>query len=75
MSGRARSSLFERLSESAFRDLMSDRPVSTAARLPPVILLEKCPVCSQWLTQGAKAMGQCRSCESWIGVLVRQITH
>ena len=64
------SSLFERLSEDAFRDLMRDKPVA-GPRVPPVILLEKCPVCAEWLPQGSREMGQCRACEAWISPLVR----
>ena len=65
-----RSSLFERLSDYAFRELMRDKP-PRGSRPPSVIELERCPVCREWLPQRSKETGQCRACDAWIGPLVR----
>lgn len=70
MVARAGSSLFERLSESAYRDLMTDKPAA-GPRQPPVILLQRCPVCLEWLPQGSREDGQCRACGAWITPLVK----
>lgn len=64
----ARSSLLERLSESAFRELMSDRS-PPGPRYPPEILLQRCPVCLEWMPEHSKRDGQCRACGAWVGAV------
>ncbi|MFA6165373.1 MAG: hypothetical protein WC700_02070 [Gemmatimonadaceae bacterium] len=66
-----RSSLLERLSESAFRDLMTDKRPSSGPRIPPVILLERCPVCREWMPEHSKRDGQCRACDAWLTPLLK----
>ncbi len=63
--------LIERLSNAALRDLLYDKPASSIPRMPPLILLERCPVCHEWLPQGSKQAGQCRACDAWITPLVK----
>lgn len=65
-----RSSMFERLSDYAFRELMTDKHPS-GPRIPPVILLQRCPVCREWMPQHSREDGQCRACGAWFALLVK----
>lgn len=67
-----RSSLIERLSDYAFHELMTDKLPRSRPIEPPEILLERCPVCREWMPQHSKETGQCRACDAWITPLMRR---
>lgn len=52
------------LTRRALAELLEpDRP--HGLREPPTILLTRCGVCGEWLTERSHHYGQCEACEVW----------
>ena len=63
-------SLLAPISNAELADLLA--PLPRARRAPEFrILLQRCPVCQEWMPQGSRKDGQCRACGAWIGAVGR----
>lgn len=64
-------SLLSRLWNEEWADLMAPIP-APSQREPSVVLLQRCPVCAEWLTEGSQERGRCGACDVWLPEPVRQ---
>lgn len=63
-------SLLSKLSNDEWAELLAPDP-SPSHYEWSVVLLSRCPVCGEWMTEGSRSRGRCGSCDVWLPEPIR----